>query len=132
RPAFTSLTSVRVRVPAELDEPRLVLVQLQLELPQSPAEVLEEPPSILLVFEAHHEVVGEPHDDEIATRMPPPPLVRPEVEDIVQVEVRQERRLRRALRGSHLARRPPTAIHDPGAQPLLDEANHAPVSDPVL
>jgi len=23
-------------------------------------------------------------------------------------------------------------FHDPGAQPLLDEANHAPVSDPVL
>jgi hypothetical protein len=67
RAAFTSRLAVRVGEPTELDEPRLVLVQFQLELSQSPAKVLVEPPSVFLVFEAHHEVVGVAHDDEVAT-----------------------------------------------------------------
>jgi site-specific DNA recombinase len=39
---------------------------------------------------------------------------------------------RRALWRSHLTRAPPTLLHDPGAQPLLDEPDHSLVSDPML
>ena len=50
-----------------------------------------EPLRVIPVLEPHHEVISPAHDDHITARVPSPPLVSPEVEDIVQVDVRQER-----------------------------------------
>jgi hypothetical protein len=89
RAAFTALHPVRIRVPAELDEPRLVRVQFQSEVPQSPAQFVQEHPSVFFSFEAHGEVIGIAHDDYVAARSLLSPFVEPEVEDVVQVDVRQ-------------------------------------------
>src|SRR5512144_3074149 len=43
--------------------------------------------SIISMLEAHHVIVSETHDDQIATRVPPPPLVGPQVEHVVEVDV---------------------------------------------
>ena len=78
-------------VAPELDQPRFLGVQLLVELCESFAQVSPEPLRVIPVLETHHEVVGETHDHDITVRVPPPPLVRPEVEDVVQVDVRKQR-----------------------------------------
>ena len=74
-------------------------MQLQAELREPVAQVGEEPLGVLPMLEAHDVVVGEPHDDHVPARVPPSPLVGPQVEDVVQVDVRKQRRNRRPLRG---------------------------------
>src|SRR5512132_1873086 len=61
--------------PSELDQPRLLGVQLQRELREPLAKVSPEPLSVVAILESHHEVIGEPHDHNLATRVPTPPLV---------------------------------------------------------
>src|SRR6266511_4928185 len=77
--------------PSELDEARLLGGQLQAELRKSVAKLGEEPLGVIPVLEADDVVVGEAHDDHIATRMPPPPLVGPQVEHVVEVDVCEQR-----------------------------------------
>jgi hypothetical protein len=83
--------SIAGGVPSELDQPRLLGVQLQAELREPVAQVSPEPLGVLLMLESHHEVVSETRDHDIAVRVPSPARVSPEVEDVVQVDVRQER-----------------------------------------
>ena len=77
--------------PPELDQARLLGVQLQAELREPVAKIRPEPLGVVPMLEPHHEVVSEPHDDHVTARVPPPPLVGPQVEDVVQVDVRQQR-----------------------------------------
>ena len=42
-------------------------------------------------LEAHHEVVGVAHDRDPTARIPTAPLMDPEIEDVVQEDVGQER-----------------------------------------
>ena len=77
--------------PPELDQPRLLSVQLQRELRESFAQINPEPLRVIPVLETHHEVISETHDHDITARPPGPPLVSPEIEDIVQVDVRKQR-----------------------------------------
>src|SRR5436853_5399422 len=76
--------------PPELDQPCLPGLQLQLEHGESLAQVRQELLSFFFVLEAHDEVVGVAHDDHVTPRLPLPPLVGPLVEDVVQVDVREQ------------------------------------------
>ena len=78
-------------VPSELDQPRFLGVQLQAELREPVAQISPEPLGVLPMLKPHHEVISETRDHDVAVRVPSPPLVSPEVEDVVQVDVRQER-----------------------------------------
>ena len=77
--------------PAELDQARLLGRQLQVELREPAAQLSQEPLSVVSVSKAHDGVVGEPHDDHLATRVPAPPLLGPQVEHVVQVDVGEQR-----------------------------------------
>ena len=63
-----------------------------------PRSSCQEPLSVVTVLEPDDEVVSEPHDDHITARMPLPPPVGPQVQDVVQVHVREQRRNRCPLR----------------------------------
>src|SRR4030081_1162506 len=76
------------RKPAKLDQARLVRVPLQRELREPLAKLSQEPPRILLILKPHDEVVRETHDDHITVCMTTSPPVGPQVEDIVQIDVR--------------------------------------------
>jgi len=76
-------------VAPELDEPRLVGMQLQVELRKPLSKVAEELLGVRLVLEPGDKVVGEPHDDHVTVGVPPPPLPDPSVEDVVEVDVRK-------------------------------------------
>ena len=78
-------------VPPELDQSRLVRVQLQPEPREPLVKVAQEPLRILLVLEPDGDVVGEPHDDHVTVRPPMPPPIGPQVENIVEVHVREQR-----------------------------------------
>ena len=50
-------------VPPELDQPRLLGVQLQTELREPVAQLSPEPFGVLPVLKPHHEVISPTHDD---------------------------------------------------------------------
>ena len=60
------------------------------------------------------------------------PLLRPEIEDVVEVDVGQERRDHRALPRANLTRPNLPVFHHPDRQPFADQADDPPVADPVL
>ena len=91
RPTEPAPYSVHGGVPPELDQARLLGVQLQGELRESFAQIAQEPLRVIPMLKAHHEVVGETHDDHIAVRVPASPLVGPQIEDVMQVDVRKQR-----------------------------------------
>src|SRR6266511_2360080 len=118
--------------PSELDQPRLLGRQLQAELREPAAKVGEEPLRITLVLEAHDVVVREAHADHVAARFAESPPLGPQIEDVVQVDVREQRRNRCPLRRPLHALRPDPVLDDSCHEPLADQAQHAPVRDPVL
>jgi hypothetical protein len=77
--------------PPELDQPGLLGMQLQVELRKPLTEVPEELLGVTKMLEPDDKVVGEAHDDHVATRMPPSPLPGPPVEDVVEVDVGEQR-----------------------------------------
>lgn len=72
----------RGSVPAELDQARLLGVQLQREFPESIPEALEESLGIRLVLEANNEVIRPAGDDDVSPRVLLPPLLDPQVEGV--------------------------------------------------
>ncbi len=73
--------------PTELDQPRFLRMQLQTELREPVAELGKEPLSVFTMLKARHVVVGEPQEDHVPARVTPPPLVGPQVEHVMQVDV---------------------------------------------
>src|SRR5919197_1192380 len=80
--------------PPELDQPRLLGRQFQVELREPAAKVSVKPLCVLPILEPHHGIVGETHDHDLTARVPAPPLVGPEVEDVVRINVGKKRRNR--------------------------------------
>jgi len=83
---------VFVRIPPELQQACLCGVQLQAELCESFAQLRQEPLGIRLMLESRDDIVRIPHGDNLAAGLRLTPPLDPEVEDVVQVHVRQHRR----------------------------------------
>ena len=75
----------------KLDQPRLLPVQFKLELLESRPHGIPETSGIRLVLEAEDDIIGVADDDASASSLSSAPSVGPEVEDIVQKHVGQER-----------------------------------------
>src|SRR5512144_862595 len=118
--------------PPELDQPRLLGRQLQVELREPSAKVSVKPLCVLPVLESHHGIVSEAHDHDLTTRAPAPPLMGPEVEDVVRINVGEQRRNRSPLRNAFIERRPRPILDDPRGHPLLDQPQDPLIRDPVL
>src|SRR3954447_4112081 len=73
--------------PPELDQPRLVRMQLQTEHREPFAKIGKEALGLVTMLKARHVVVGEPHENHVPARVAPPPLVGPQIEHVVQVDV---------------------------------------------
>jgi hypothetical protein len=72
------------------------------------------------MLESHHKVVGESHDRH-ATACPLTPLVDPNIENVVQEDVRQERADARPLRRAFDRLTPLAALQNAGPQPLANQ-----------
>jgi hypothetical protein len=75
----------------KLNEARLVRVQFEVEPVESLPQVAPKLLGVVFVLEADNEIVTVSHDNDVSPCVPAAPLGGPEVKDIVQVEVRQER-----------------------------------------
>src|SRR5262249_16329613 len=85
-----------------------------------------------LVLESDDEIVGIAHDDHVARGVTPSPALGPEIEDVVQVDVGKKRRCHRPLPGPLVTNRHDSVFKDARPEPLLDQADHARIADPVL
>jgi hypothetical protein len=79
--------SVLGGAPPELDQPRLLRMQLQPELREPVAQISQKLLGVLTMLKARHVVIGEPRKDDISSRVTPAPLVGPQVKHVVQVDV---------------------------------------------
>ena len=127
-----ALGAVGVGKASEFNQAGFLFAQFQVELLQAFAEFRVEPDRVALVLEPHDEVVGIAYEDDLAARHVVSPPVHPEVQGVMQVDVRQQRADVPALRYA-LARLTPLAVfQDPGVQPFPDVPLHAPVRDTML
>ena len=87
-PLATTL-AVAGGVPPKLDQACFVGVQFQGKLAETFPQVLMKLFGIRSVLEAQNNVVGESHHDNVTARVPPSPLVGPQIEHVVQVHIRK-------------------------------------------
>jgi hypothetical protein len=130
--AQTNALSVGRRMVTELEKPRLFRVQLQLELLHTFFQFRPEPFGLVFELESNHDVVGVTHDDYIAVRTLSSPCLNPEIEDVMKVDIRQQRRCTATLRRAFLRERSHSLFQHARVQPFLDEPQDAPVRYPVL
>jgi hypothetical protein len=119
-------------MPPEFDQPRLIRIQLQVELREPLPKIDKKPPRISFMLETHHDIIGETHDDHITMRIPTSPPVSPQVENIVQVHVSHQRQRRGTLRCPLQCLQPVPILDDSCSQPLTDETQDSLIGDPVL
>ena len=107
-------------------------MERQRELLQPRTHRVPEALGIRLVLEADDDIIGIADDDHVARGLAPSPALRPEIEHVVQVDVGEQRRDHRSLPGSRLADHDGPVLQDTRLQPFADQADDAPVADPVL
>src|SRR5680860_332459 len=78
--------------PSELDQPGLFLRQLQAKLRKPLPKIVRKASGVTFVLEPDDHVIREPQDDHVAVGVPVPPRLGPQVEHIMQVHVREQRR----------------------------------------
>ena len=73
--------------PPKLDQACFVGMQFQGKLVEAFPQVFVKPFGIRSVFEAHHEIISKAHYDNVAARVPTPPLIGPQIEHVVQIHI---------------------------------------------
>ena len=120
------------RIRTELQQPRFLGMQFQVELSHSFRKFCPKLIGIRFAVKAHHDVVRESHHDDIAVCPLLTPRLNPQVKNVVKVDVRQKRRSTSALgRPLFYAYSFPIFQHA-GSQPFLDESHDASICNPVL
>src|SRR5829696_1957801 len=120
------------RKATKLNHARFLGIQFQFELGEALCQFMMKLLSVLLVLKAHHEVISPAHHYHRAFGLCLTPVLHPEVEHVVQIEVSQQRRGTAALWRSFFAAPPLSFFQHARVQPFADESHHAPVSYAVL
>src|SRR5260370_17034432 len=118
------------REATKLNQAGLVRMERQHELLKPCTHRIEETTSVALVLEADHHVIGIAHDDHVASGLALSPALGPQVQNVMQVDIAEERRNHRAL-----ARSPFIVGHNPVFQhapppPFLTHPPYPPFSNP--
>ena len=80
-------TKFHCRIATKFQQSRLGGMQGQSELGKALLQVFPALPSLVFVLESNHEIVRISNDHNIASGMPVPPLVDPEIKHIVQAHI---------------------------------------------
>src|ERR1700686_3121512 len=91
RLAFSSSRSIFFGEPPELDQTRFVWMEFQPELRQPFPKVFQKTLCFRSVLEAQGEIIRITHGDRVSVCALSAPLVQPEIEGVMQVDVRQHR-----------------------------------------
>src|SRR6266852_1725844 len=124
---FSSLFPVVLGKPPELNPARLVWVQFQPELLQPLPKFHQKTVCFIPVLEPEYIIVGISDDNDIASRALLAPDVHPQVEHVMQIDIREQRRNRRTLWSTHLRALPFAFLHHSRLQPFLDQTENAAV-----
>ena len=114
-----------------LDQPRFLRMQLQIALSHTFPQCSPEPFGVVPVCEAHDAIVGVAHDDHLSACILPPPSVGPQVQDIVQGDMRRQGAHTAPLGCPFLLRVPLSFFQHARVQPLLPVAHDALVPNPM-
>jgi hypothetical protein len=109
------------RKSTELDQPRLALMEHQAKAGQPRLEGQEHLLRIRLALEAHDEVVRIAHGHNATACAATAPLMGPEIEDVVQKDVGEERTDARPMPGTPVRFLLLAALENAGPQPHLYE-----------
>ena len=129
---FSSLFPVSLGEPPELNPARFVWVQLQPKLQQPLPKFHQESVCVRQMLKPDNVIVGVPDDNDVASRALLAPGVHPQVEHVMQIDVRKQRRSHRTLRGTHLCVLPFTFLQHSRLQPFLDQPENAAVGNAML
>ena len=110
--------SVVCCVVAKLDDARFLGMQFQFKLGEAFRQLVLKPRGVRLVLKAHHEVISPADDNHVAFGFCLAPVLHPEVEHIVQIDVSQQRRGTAALWRSFFTAPPLAFFQHAGVQPL--------------
>src|SRR3954467_12613502 len=84
-----------------------------------------------IMLTAQHQVIRVSADDDLSCCLLPSPLVDPEVDDIMEEDICQNRADPRPLRCPHFHRFPSAALEDASLEAPLDQAENPAVGNPV-
>jgi hypothetical protein len=129
---FSSLFPVLFGKSPELNPARFVWVQFQSKLSQPFPQFHQESICVSQILKTENIIVGVPDDNDIASRAFPAPDIHPQVEHVMQIDVREQRRNHRTLRSTHLRALPFAFLHHSGLQPFLDQPENTAVGNAVL
>jgi hypothetical protein len=121
-----------MRIPAELQQARLVPMQFQSELLEPLAQCFPESPRIGFVFKADNQIIGIAHEDHFAFGLSSPPLLVPQVEYVVQVDIGKQWRNHCTLRCPLLTDAPVPIFQNAHLEPLAHKKNDALIANPML
>src|SRR5262250_278604 len=91
RLAFATLAPILCRKAAKFDDSRLISMQLKAKARESLTQLRQEPLCFMPMLKSRHEVIGKANEDDLSARVPLSPLPDPEVECVVEIDVRQQR-----------------------------------------
>jgi hypothetical protein len=101
--AGTTISSIMFRKAAKLDNPRLIGMQLKPKPHKSLAQFRQKPLCFLSMLKASNKVISKANEDYLSVRLLPPPSLDPEVENIMEIDIRQQRADTPALNRPYLA-----------------------------
>jgi hypothetical protein len=84
------------------------------------------------MLEAHDDVIGVAHDDDLTSGMALSPSVCPEVEDVMEIDIGQQWRGNRPLGRACLCGHKLSVFHHACLQPLADKAVYTTIADAVF
>src|SRR6266404_77063 len=120
------------RIRTELQKPRLLGMQFQVELSHSFRKFCPELIGIRFAVEAHHDVVCESHHDDIAVCTLLTPCLGPQIKYVMKIDVRQKRRGTSALGRPFYRPYPFPIFQHAGVEPFLNQPHDAPICYPVF
>ena len=88
---FAAFPAIRRRKASERDQPRLLRMDLQPKLRQPLLKISQKPFSVRLMLKSGDEIVGVADNNHVTARDFLSPYLDPQVEDIVQVQISQQR-----------------------------------------
>src|SRR5262249_17511804 len=123
--AVAAISSIVFRIAAELDDSRFVGMQLETKPRESLAQFRQKPLCFVSMLESRDKVIRKTHEDYLPARLLPSPSLNPEVENIVEIDVRQQRADTPALNRSYLTQYSLALFHHARLQPFLGQAHAA-------
>jgi len=95
-------------------------------------KINQKPFGLVTMLESHNEVIAIAHDDYLALCLLLPPLLNPQVEYIVKVDIGQKWTDTATLNRTHFLLYPLPLFQHTGPQPFSYQANDASVSNAML